>query len=483
MKTLSCDSHPHVPVTTAKSILRWTLLVFIAALLLVCPILYAHQYPYLTTVERLVPPITFTVLLLAWMLGRPLAILVAPVMLRAPVFDRGASVVIPCANAAAEIEEVVASVLAQRSRPLEILLVENNSTDDTWAVLQRLEREHPEVRALRVQTKRGEYAASVAVNQGIAEATHDFVIRMDDDTIMAPNFLERALTGIAANNSVSATAVNLRVRNPSASLWTRFQSIEYMLSMELDRRFLSFFNSILICSGGLSVFRRDAVIEAGGFCSLPRWVSEDMDITLKAHRYGTVSMAPDAVGYTEVPVTLRRLMRQRYIWAISGTIASYLHREGIARPGYWYEGTVGFLGLPVRALGAIRDLFGFLFPLYLLLLIQTSGWWVLPVLAAWMVVQILQIFILRGALEETQGVRWWGLMALFPILYAPILLAIRCVGTWAGVVQIWTLRHKELEHVGLNAAPEQLVFHHDHGSAWEWGGVVVAGPSRRAWNA
>jgi hypothetical protein len=39
-----------------------------------------------------------------------------------------------------------------------------------------------------------------------------------------------------------------------------------------------------------------------------------MDITLKAHRYGTVSMAPDAMhGCTEVPVTLRRLMRQRYI--------------------------------------------------------------------------------------------------------------------------------------------------------------------------
>src|SRR6476660_6403036 len=113
MKTLSCDSHPHVPVTTAKGILRWALLAFIAALLLVCPILYAHQYPYLNTFERLVPPITFTLLLLAWMIGRPLAILIAPTTRHAPVFDKGASVVIPCSNASTEIEEVVASVLAQ----------------------------------------------------------------------------------------------------------------------------------------------------------------------------------------------------------------------------------------------------------------------------------------------------------------------------------------------------------------------------------
>jgi poly-beta-1,6-N-acetyl-D-glucosamine synthase len=460
VKALDCESHPHVPATTARGILWWFLLGFIAAILLIFPILYAHQYPYLSTVQRLIPPITFTLLLAAWMVGRPLAVLGQRSHDFPLPYDRGVSVVIPCCNAAAEIEEVVLSILIQRVRPIEILLVENNSVDDTWDALQRLEREHPEIHALHVDTKPGEYAASVAVNHGVSMASHEYIVRMDDDTVMAPRFLEHGLAALVADETVSATAVNLRVRNPVESLWTRFQSIEYMLSMELDRRFLAIFNSILICSGGLSVFRRDTVVEVGGFCSMPRWVSEDMDITLKAHRYGRVAMAPEAVGYTEVPPTLRKLVRQRFIWAISGSIASYLHREGIARPSYWYEGTIGFLGLPVRALG-VRDLFGFLFPLYLVLVIRVSGWWVVPVLGGWIAMQILQIVILRPALRELQGARWWWLLPLFSILYAPLLLAVRCIGTWAGIAHVWRLRHKEIEHVGIRplreAGGEQLV--------------------------
>lgn len=460
MRALSCETHPHIPGTTARAILWWTFLIVVAATLLVFPIVYAIQYPYLSTIQRVIPPVTFTALLMAWTLGRPVAVLARRSRSFQPVCDRAVSVVIPCCNAADEIEVVVASILTQRVRPLEILLVENNSVDDTWSVLQRLELEHPEVRALQVETRTGEYAAAVAINRGVSLATHDYLVRMDDDTIMAPGFLEHGIAALVADESMAATAVNLRVRNPVASLWTRFQTLEYLLAMELDRRFLDIFNSILICSGGLSVFRRETVIEAGGFCSLPRWVSEDMDITLKAHRYGRVVMAPDAVGYTEVPDTFRRLMRQRFIWAISGTIAAYLHREGIARPSYWYEGTVGFLGLPIRMLGAIRDLFGFLFPVYLVLLVRASGWWVAPVFGAWMMMQLLQLLILRLALYETQGMRWWWLMLLFPILYAPVLLAIRCVGTWAGIIHVWRLRHKEIEHTGLvprTVAPDYLV--------------------------
>jgi len=121
---------------------------------------------------------------------------------------------------------------------------------------------------------------------------------------------------------------------------------------------------------------------------------------------------------------------------------------------------VGFLGLPIRMLGAIRDLFGFLFPVYLVLLVRASGWWVAPVFGAWMMMQLLQLLILRLALYETQGMRWWWLMLLFPILYAPVLLAIRCVGTWAGIIHVWRLRHKEIEHTGLvprTVAPDYLV--------------------------
>jgi hypothetical protein len=87
--------------------------------------------------------------------------------------------------------------------------------------------------------------------------------------------------------------------------------------------------------------------------------------------------APSAVGYTAVPATLRQLMRQRFRWAICGTVAVYIHREGGANRRYWHDGTIGFLGLPMRALSGLRDLFAASLPLYLALTVRhgfSCGW-------------------------------------------------------------------------------------------------------------
>jgi poly-beta-1,6-N-acetyl-D-glucosamine synthase len=425
---------------------RWAVLAMVLLILVGFPILYLQMYPNLGPVQRAIPPVTFTALLLLWTLGRPALIVAKSRRILPQTGEVGVSVVIPCCNCAQEVSRTVASILTQRrAGPLEVLLVENNSTDDTWAVLLALEAEFTEVRALQVTTRPEEYAASVAVNHGVAHASHEVIVRMDDDTLMQPGFLEHAVVPMASDVEVSATAVNLRVLNPDASLWTRFQSVEYLLAMELERRFQALFNSVLICSGGLSVFRRAVLIKSGGFCSLPKWVSEDMDITAKAHRFGMVRMVPEAIGFTEVPSTLRGLLHQRYRWAISGTVSMYLHREGLARSSYWYEGMIGFMGLPVRAAGALRDLFGFLMPVYLVVLWVTTGWWVLAVIVGWVGVLLAQLALLRPTLRNTQGLKNWWVVPLFPVCYGPLLLATRCAGTWAGLRHVRQLRRKEFD--------------------------------------
>ena len=237
-----------------------------------------------------------------WILTRPL--LVAASRVRSPassiaeLLEPGASVVIPCSNAAGQLDETVRTILAQTYRPLEIILVENNSADDTWNVCQRLEREHPGiVRAARVDVHAWEYACSVAVNVGVRVARYEGIIRMDCDTIMAETMIEKAMLELRRPGT-SAVAVNLRISNPTSSLITRLQSIEYLLAMELDRRFQGMFDSVVCCSGGLSAYRRSTILSSGGFCSAPKWVSEDLDMTMKAHRLGYVRTAPSAIGYT-----------------------------------------------------------------------------------------------------------------------------------------------------------------------------------------
>jgi hypothetical protein len=62
-----------------------------------------------------------------------------------------------------------------------------------------------------------------------------------------------------------------------------------------------------------------------------------------------------------------------------------------------------------------------------------------------------QLFILAGVLHSRQGAAYWFLIPFFTLLYGPVLLSVRFVGTWAGVRQVLELRRKEdrLQHEGL----------------------------------
>jgi cellulose synthase/poly-beta-1,6-N-acetylglucosamine synthase-like glycosyltransferase len=410
-----------------------------SAHLLLAEVLPGVPYGYL----RLAIGITFAI----WMVGRPL--LVVAVDRRRPDTPRpptvGVSVVIPCYNASDEIGTTVRSLLRQTHRPLEIVLVENNSTDRTRAVLAELARLHPEVTAHTVGMQPGVYAASVAINHGVAVAKHDVILRLDDDTHIREDAVARALAEMEAQGAV-AVACNLRTANPHASVWARLQSVEYLFAMDIDRRAQAVFGSILCCSGGMALFRRQTILRGGGFVSHPREVSEDMDMTLKHHRQGHVAIAPEAIGFTEVPVSLTALVRQRFRWGVSGTVALYLHRRGLLNRSYWHTGAIGFIGLPIRAAIEMRDLLAPLFLLDLYLLIHHDGMgWLVALLAMRMALIWAQMACLRPALHREaslQGLSSWWLSPFFVLVYGPILLAARFAGSWAGVSHVRELRRQ-----------------------------------------
>jgi biofilm PGA synthesis N-glycosyltransferase PgaC len=386
--------------------------------------------------------------IVTWCLVRPLAVSITdwfrPPTPAAPAL--GVSVVIPCHNAAAVVEHTVDTLLRQTFRPIEIVLVENASTDRTWDLVRALAARHPEVKALRVSPTPGSYAASVAINHGVVNASYPLILRLDDDTTIRHDAVECAVAEIEARGAAAA-ACNLRLSNPQASMWTRLQALEYLLAMDLDRRAQNLVRSILCCSGGMAMFRRDVILRAGGFVSAPREVSEDMDMTLKSHRLGRVTIAPEAIGFTEAPESLEALIRQRFRWSISGTVALYIHRRGIANPSYWHDGLVGFLGLPFRALVALRDL---LAPVYLLdlslLLAHDGPVWIALLLGGRMALMSLEMVLLRPALHREaslQGLYSFWLIPLFVLLYGPLLLATRFAGTWTALWHVRELRLKQ----------------------------------------
>lgn len=101
------------------------------------------------------------------------------------------SIVIPVYNRAHIVLRTLESVLAQTYRPLEVVLVDNCSTDDSLAVLEAFKSEHQSSDFEVVVTQESHHTAGAARNRGFGCATGEWVIFFDSDDEMRPQLVER----------------------------------------------------------------------------------------------------------------------------------------------------------------------------------------------------------------------------------------------------------------------------------------------------
>jgi len=149
------------------------------------------------------------------------------------------------------------------------------------------------------------------MNLGAKLATGDFLVFLDVDTSFDRDLFKH-LIGPFADPLVGVVAGNLKVRNSKVSFWTRMQAVEYLIAIGLHRRWLNVFGSNYLASGACGAYRR-TVLDSFGGCDAA--TAEDLDNTLKARRGGWKAVfAPRAIATTDVPETLRMLVRQRMRW-------------------------------------------------------------------------------------------------------------------------------------------------------------------------
>jgi cellulose synthase/poly-beta-1,6-N-acetylglucosamine synthase-like glycosyltransferase len=141
--------------------------------------------------------------------------------------------------------------------------------------------------------------------------------------------------------------------------------VEYLRAFLTSRTGWSRLRSLFVISGAFGVFKKDAVLQAGGYHT--DTVGEDMDLVLRLHRlyrergerYRIVFL-PDPVVWTEAPEDLRTLRRQRNRWHRGLLECLWASRRMIGRPKY---GPVGLFGLPYNlvfeALGPLLELGGY----------------------------------------------------------------------------------------------------------------------------
>ena len=234
------------------------------------------------------------------------------------------SVVVPAYNEEVGIAATLRSLVASDYADLEVIVVDDGSTDATAAVVAGLGL--PGVRLIR-QPNAGK---PVALSTGIAAAEHDILVLVDADTVFEPTAV-RELVAVLVNPDVGAVSGNTKVGN-RRSMLGRWQHIEYVIGFNLDRRMFDVLRCMPTVPGAIGAFRREALSDAGGVSS--DTLAEDTDLTMAIIRAGwRVVYAPLARAWTEAPATLGQLWRQRYRWCYGTMQAMWKHRAAVVESG------------------------------------------------------------------------------------------------------------------------------------------------------
>jgi cellulose synthase/poly-beta-1,6-N-acetylglucosamine synthase-like glycosyltransferase len=234
------------------------------------------------------------------------------------------TVVIPAYNEAANIAATVRSLVASDYPSIEVIVVDDGSTDGTGDIVRSLRL--PGVRVVR-QANAGK---PFALNTGIARAVNDLLVLVDGDTVFEPEAIGRLIQPFA-DPRVGAVSGNTKVAN-RRGLLGRWQHIEYVVGFNLDRRLYDLGECMPTVPGAIGAFRREVLDAVGGVPAAT--LAEDTDLTMATLRAGwKVVYEETAIAWTEAPSSLRQLWRQRYRWCYGTMQAIWKHRAALREPG------------------------------------------------------------------------------------------------------------------------------------------------------
>ncbi|HYJ90029.1 MAG TPA: glycosyltransferase, partial [Pyrinomonadaceae bacterium] len=251
-------------------------------------------------------------------------------------FEPLVSVVVPAYNEEKVICRTINSLLESDYPNLEIIVVDDGSTDDTYAKAQTAFANQPNV---VVYTKANGGKAE-ALNFGWRQSKGEIIIALDADTIFLPTTVS-ALAHRFADESIGAIAGNAKVGN-RINVVTKWQALEYVTSQNFDRRAFSSLNCITVVPGSVGAWRRAVLEHIGGFSS--DTLAEDQDLTIEVRKlHYRIGYEENAIGYTEAPDSLRNLARQRFRWSFGTLQCMWKHKKSLLNPKY---GTLGFVAMP-----------------------------------------------------------------------------------------------------------------------------------------
>jgi cellulose synthase/poly-beta-1,6-N-acetylglucosamine synthase-like glycosyltransferase/peptidoglycan/xylan/chitin deacetylase (PgdA/CDA1 family)/spore germination protein YaaH len=251
-------------------------------------------------------------------------------------FQPFVSVIVPAFNEERVITKTIKSLLKSTYSQLEILVVDDGSTDNTSFIVEKIFADEPRVHLFTIANG----GKDNALNFGLKESKGEIIIGLDADTLFTPSTIGE-LAKHFADKSVGAVAGNAKVGN-RLNMITKWQALEYITSQNLDRRAFASLNAITVVPGAVGGWRREALEKAGGFES--NTLAEDQDLTLRVRMLGyKIAYAENAVAYTEAPDSFRGLAKQRFRWSFGTLQCMWKYRRALFNKKY---GALGWAAMP-----------------------------------------------------------------------------------------------------------------------------------------
>ncbi len=245
------------------------------------------------------------------------------------------SIIVPVFNEGKILSLSIDSLLDIDYPNYEIIIVNDGSTDNTAAVGESLvgyQRGRSGLVKVSLINKPNSGKAK-ALNAGIQYSEAQFVLCMDGDSQLTADSLKMAVRHFI-DPSVGAVAGNVKVQNRKKVL-TDLQALEYLEGLNMPRSAQGFVQMVNIIPGPIGLFRKTALRDAGFYSS--DTFAEDADVTLKIlAKNWRIVYEPNAIAYTEAPITIYQLLKQRYRWTRGILQAIRKHKK------YLYNPTVNF---------------------------------------------------------------------------------------------------------------------------------------------
>ncbi len=393
----------------------------------------------------------------------------------------GISVIAPAFNEGTIIRNGVHTLLSLNYPKFEVIIVNDGSTDtsmeqlideyelvevpyayhmqiETKPVKRFFKSTNPVYSKLLVVDKENGGSKADASNAGINAASFPLFLCTDIDCIlhkdtlikMVRPFIEEQVRVIASgaviriSNSCEVENGYLKKIKVPRQFLPLFQELEYIRAFLLGRMAWSRINGLMLVSGGLGLFDKEIVLNAGGYD--PESLGEDMELITRMriwmhdHKLDyKVKYIPDSMCWTEVPSTMRVYARQRTRWAKGLIQTLWMHKKAFMNPKYRVFGMLSFPYWTIfEWMAPMLEAGGMIWYVYLIIT-GTINWPYALILLFFVYSFSVMITIISVLWDELTGMKYAKKKEVFklclaalvePFIYHPLVVFFSLRGNW-----------------------------------------------------